>query len=142
MQEIVGNLWDHLGTAIVAVTTCGAVDRRGRAILLRGCGKQARERFPDLPERLGRLLQAGGNHVHDLGDGLVSFPVEEDPYEIPGLGLIERSCCELVTLVNARGWSEIVVPRPGCGGGGLAWNDVRPLLERHFDDRFRIISAG
>jgi len=142
MTEITGDLWDCLGTAVVAVTTCGQTDRRGRAILLRGCGRQARERFPDLPERLGLLLQGGGNHVHDLGGGLVSFPVEEGPYDVPDLRLIERSCRELVALADAQGWTDIVVPRPGCGGGGLRWEEVRPVLARHFDGRFRVISSG
>lgn len=140
MMEIVGDLWEYLGQAVVAVTTCGQVDGRGRAILLRGCGRQARERFPDLPERLGRLLQARGNHVHDLGGGLVSFPVEEGPFDLPDLRLIERSCRELVALADAQRWTDIVVPRPGCGGGGLRWEEVRPVLARHFDGRFRVIS--
>jgi len=142
MNEIVGDLWDHLGAAVVAVTTCGQTDRRGRAIMLRGCGRQARERFADLPERLGKLLQTAGNHVHDLGCGLVTFPVEAGPFEVPDPRLIERSCRELVALANARGWARIVVPRPGCGGGGLRWEDVRPVLARHFDDRFSVISPA
>lgn len=111
-------------------------------MLGRGCALQARERFPDLPARLGVLLAAEGNHVHLLGDGLVSFPVEESPWANPDLRLIRRSAEELKDLADLQGWDRIVVPRPGCGGGGLAWPDVKRLLVDLFDARFTVISAG
>ncbi len=139
MNEIRGELWDHLGTGIVVITTAGGVSRRGEAVMLRGCARQAKDRFPHLPSRLGELIATGGNHVYDLGEGLVSFPVEESPFECPSHRLIGRSCLELVELANTRGWERIVVPRPGCGAGGLSWEDVRPILESHFDERFTVI---
>lgn len=140
MKEITGDLWDHLGRSVVAVTTCGRVDRRGECVMLSGCARQARERFPGLASALGERLRAAGNHVFALGHGIVSFPVEEDPFGLPDLRLIDRSCRELVALADRMGWQKIVVPRPGCGGGGLDWRSVRPLLERHFDGRFSVIS--
>jgi len=140
MREISGNIWDHLDTATIAITTNGLITKTGRAVFGRGCAGQAKERFPDLPERLGRLLQ-GGNHVYSLGDRLVSFPVEHSPYENPDLRLIERSAAELTSLADAEGWEQVILPRPGCGGGRLAWKDVKPLLERHLDDRFLVITC-
>lgn len=107
----------------------------------RGCARQARDRFPEVARQLGELILDGGNHVYELEHDLVSFPVENSPFEIPGLGLIERSCSELGTLVEARGWPQVVVPRPGCGSGGLQWHEIRPILERFFDDRFLVIRA-
>lgn len=139
MREINGDIWELRGSAIIAITTNGLVTRSGRAVLGRGCAGQAKERHPDLPERLGRLL-ANGNHVYSLGDGLVTFPVEHSPYENPDLRLIERSAAELAALADQEGWTRVILPRPGCGGGGLAWGDVRPLLERHLDDRFLVIT--
>ncbi|PLX86678.1 MAG: ADP-ribose-binding protein [Desulfuromonas sp.] len=139
--EIRGELWDHLGRAILAITTCGRVSKRGEAVMLRGCARQARDRFPGLAQRFGALILSGGNHVYDMGDGMVSFPVEDDPFGIAEPRLIEQSCRELVSLANQKGWKRIVVPRPGCGGGGLEWAQVRPILERHFDERFLVISA-
>jgi hypothetical protein len=140
MREESGDLWDYLGRAIVVLTTHGFVNAAGESPLPRGCARQGRERFPDLPRRLGALVAAGGNHVFELGDGLVSFPVEHHWQQPPDLRLIERSARELVALADARGWPEVIVPRPGCGGGGLDWAEVRPVLARYFDGRFRVIS--
>jgi hypothetical protein len=140
MIEATGNIWDHLGDAIICITTNGHLTKKGEAVLGRGCAKQAQERFPDLPARLGALLSEGGNHVHAIGDGLVSFPVEESPWANPDLRLIRRSAEELRMLADRAGLTRIIVPRPGCGGGGLAWQDVRPLLADILDDRFTVIA--
>jgi len=139
MDEIYGDIWDYLGLAVLAVTTSGSVSRAGKAVLLRGVAAQAVQRFPELPELLGRLVVEGGNHVHLLAHGIVSFPVEESAWSNPDLGLIARSARELRELADRQGWQRVVVPRPGCGGGGLPWQEVRPLLQAEFDARFAVI---
>lgn len=141
MIEIVGDLWHlHQQGVVVAVTTGGAVDRNGLALMPRGCARQALERYPDLNRILGSLIVQHGNHVFDLGRRLVSFPVEENPYQVPEPRLIEQSCCELVALTDYKNWQEVIVPRPGCGAGGLNWDEVKPILEPFLDDRFKVIA--
>ncbi len=140
MREICGELWDFYGEAAVGITTGGQVSRKGHCMMPRGCARQARERFPDLPGRLGALIRGEGNHVFHLGNGLFNFPVENSPFEVPELRLIERSCRELVELADRLGWQKVVLPRPGCGGGGLEWNQVRPLAEKYLDQRFWVIA--
>jgi hypothetical protein len=99
MREVSRNLWElHEKGTVVCITTNGAVSRQVRAQLLRGCARQAAERFPNLASRLGALIAADGNHVHDLGVGLVSFPVEETPYDNPDPDTIRCSAMELVEL--------------------------------------------
>ena len=142
MVEAVGNIWDYLGRAVIAITTNGHITRKGDAVFGRGCARQARERFPGLPKRLGELLCTRGNHVHLLMPGIVSFPVEDSPWAVPDPSLIRRSAAELRALVDHEGWPLVIVPRPGCGGGGLCWEEVRPLLADLFDDRFLVIMAG
>lgn len=105
-----------------------------------GCARQARDRFPGLAWTLGQQVFTHGNHVFDLGRRIVSFPVEHSPFEVPDLRLIKQSCHELVELTNYKGWEQVVVPRPGCGGGGLDWNEVHPVLAEILDERFLIIS--
>ena len=142
MLERVGNLWDWLGRAPLAVTTNGSLNRRGECPMPRGGARQARERFPELPAVLGRMLAEGGNHVYELGHGLLSFPVEEHWLDPPDLRLIARSAAELRTLADARGWPQVVLPRPGCGGGGLNLHEVRLLLACHLDERFLVLSLA
>jgi hypothetical protein len=142
MIEISGNIWDYLGKAVIVVTTNGHFTRSGKADLGRGCARQAGERFPCLALRLGNMLRELGNHVHYLGNGIASFPVEENPWTVPDPVLIRRSAGELRALADDMGWQCVIVPRPGCGGGGLGWSEVRPLVDEFFDDRFHVITAG
>lgn len=142
IREITGDIWDYLGKAVICITTNGLVSKKGEAVMGRGCARQAAQLFPGLPALLGALLAGKGNHVHVLQDGLVSFPVEESPWANPDLRLIRRSATELKEMADREGWSSIIVPRPGCGGGGLDWNEVRPLLSAIFDERFTIITSG
>ena len=54
MKEIIGDMWqEHAEGTVVAITTNGAVNKVGRAIMLRGCALQAREHFPELMKTLG-----------------------------------------------------------------------------------------
>ncbi|SKA18882.1 hypothetical protein SAMN02745119_03045 [Trichlorobacter thiogenes] len=141
MREQQIDIWSYQGQAIIAITTNGSLTRDGRAIMGKGVAKQAAERFPELRSQLGRLLQVRGNHVHEILLGLVSFPVEETPFSLPELSLIRRSAEELRQLADQCGWNAVVVPRPGCGGGGMRWQEVKPMLEEFFDDRFIVVSA-
>ena len=140
MLEVCGDIWE-LGAGVIVVTTSGSLTRAGKAVMARGVAGQAARRFPHLPGELGLLLQSSGNHVHLLSDGIVSFPVEESAWEWPDLRLIARSAQELRELADRQGWGKVLVPRPGCGGGGLDWREVRPLLEGAFDDRFVVITV-
>lgn len=141
MIETVGDIWEYADTAVIAITTNGSLTPDGRAIFGRGVARQAALRYSGLAEKLGRLLAEKGSHVFDLGCGIVTFPVEETPWSLPDLRIIARSAGELRLLADRSGWGQVVVPRPGCGGGGLAWQDVKPLLEVCFDHRFLVISS-
>ena len=140
MFETAGDIWEQVGNSVIAITTNGSVTADGRAIFGRGVARQAAHRYPSLAEILGRLIKERGSHVFDLGAGIVTFPVEETPWSLPDLRIISRSAQELRALADQSGWEQILVPRPGCGGGGLAWKDVQPLLEPWFDNRFTVIS--
>jgi len=142
MLETIGDIWEQADRgAIIVITTNGSLTRDSRAVLGRGVARQAALRFPGIADQLGRLLAEQGSHVFDLGSGIVSFPVEETAWSLPDLRIIARSAEELRLLADRSGWQRVVVPRPGCGGGGLAWLDVQPLLVPWFDHRFTVITG-
>jgi hypothetical protein len=140
MHEIVGDIWEQAGQGMIAITTNGSLTKDGRAIFGRGVARQAVQRFPGIAEKLGTLLSLRGSHVYFLGCGIISFPVEETAWSLPDLRIIARSAQEIRALADAEGWPRIIVPRPGCGGGGLAWQDVKPIVEPWLDDRFLLVS--
>ena len=153
MIEVKGNLWTYPADVRV-ITTNGTVKKNGECVMGRGCAKEAAQRMKEVPKILGNLLRAHGNHCHILFRGnplclnavLVSFPVKHAWYERADLALIEQSAKELANLADDQGWidgwGKIVLPRPGCGNGGLKWEDVRPVLEPILDDRFHVITFG
>lgn len=141
MREAHADLWElHAAGAVVAVTTNGLVAAGGRAHVGSGTALQASKRFPWFAARLGEALAARGNHVALLGERVVSFPVEHTPFDLPDPDLIARSARELVRLCDAERWAEVALPRPGCGGGGLDWSEVSPLLAPVLDHRFLVVT--
>lgn len=142
MKEAHGNLWEYPAD-IRIITTNGTVKRNGAAVMGRGCAQEARDRVTGLDRLLGTLLNDVGNHVHALTFGLMSFPVKHNWWEKADPELIERSAHEAVVMADRFTSTypfTFVMPRPGCGNGGLTWNAVKPIIEPILDDRFTVIT--
>jgi hypothetical protein len=81
MIEIIGNLWEQEANAI-CITTNGFVKKDGRAVMGRGCAKEALDRYPGIDKKLGvKLLKHKFNNIpHLLLEepkwDIVSFPVK------------------------------------------------------------------
>ena len=132
MIEVVGDLWTYPADFRV-ITTNGTVKRNGAAVLGRGCAKQAVDRYPLLPALLGARLAARGNHVLFFSDyelkadrGLFTFPVKHEWMLPADVELIARSVKEFQNQLLSS--AIYVLPRPGCGNGGLLWEAVRPVV--------------
>ena len=147
MREVTGNLWTYPADVRV-ITTNGTVKKNGECVMGRGCALEAKRKFPWLPKMLGADITAWGNkphnykHSHAMDFYLWTFPVKHNWYERADLDLIKRSAQYFADYFSHPELDEsvIVMPRPGCGNGGLRWEDVRPVLEPILDDRFHIIT--
>ncbi len=145
MKEITGNLWDYVNEGYIVITTNGALNSRGECVMGRGTAAQAKNRYPGLARRIGKMIESYGNHVHlfqmdtEEGEMLVTFPVKHHWDESADAVLIGRSVVELKNLVQRTHANKIFLPRPGCGNGGLSWNTVGPFLRDMLDDRFTVV---
>lgn len=145
MIEQTIDLWTAGADAdAVVITTNGTITGRGLGVMGRGCALEATQRWPRLQRRLGFYLKTYGNNVGILMPPppmtLVVFPVKHAWMEKADLVLIDRSVKQLVDLTTRLRWDHVVLPRPGCGNGGLTWEAVRPVLVDQLDDRFLVVS--
>lgn len=144
MREAFGDLWDfHRAGAWVCITTNGSVRQDGACVMGRGSALEAKKRFPHLPYALGDRLRRHGNHVFLWwSERMITFPVKHRWHEQADVGLIRRSCRELVALLDLEGiQGPVYLGRPGCGNGGLDWErQVRPAVAPLLDDRVVVIT--
>jgi len=139
MIEITGNLWDYWQKPdmIVCITTNGVVttstvdDRVVRSLVMgRGNAAEAKQRIPALPHILGNHVNHYGNVPAFISSyRICSFPAKEDWRAKSSLPLIEKSAEELLHLTEIYPRYVWVLPRPGCGYGGLKWEKVKPVID-------------
>jgi hypothetical protein len=148
MRQTTGDLWQLPGDAR-CITTNGTLKKDGRGVMGRGVARQATERYRGLPGILGKHLVRWGNHVGVLIEQgetasmpLIAVPVKHEWHEMARLELIKQSMRELVALTDDRGWGTVILPRPGCGNGGLKWEYVEQVIAPILDARFVVVYQG
>lgn len=141
MIEQIGDLWQkHAEGHYIVIPTNGVVIER-RLVMGAGLAKQAKERFPRLPEELGYRVSRIGNLVMRFErEHLYSFPTKNHWKDRSDLQLIGNSAWQLQLSMNRWQLPVIYLPRVGCGLGQLCWEtEVKPVLKPYFDDRFIIL---
>lgn len=139
-----GNGYDAVG-----IPTNGEINSWGGAIMGAGVARVASQRWrPWLQEHLGAALARYGNHVHVFADDVTPDPRPRSIFSFPtkhkardrqsDIRLIERSCIELMTIIKAKSWSQVIIPQPGCGMGRLSWSDVHAVIAPVCDGRVHI----
>jgi hypothetical protein len=143
MIEERGDLWTLRADARCVTTNGEAVGegKKRHAVMGRGVALQATQRWPDLAHHFAELLDKYSNRPMKLrlledGSWLCSFPVKEHWRDKADESLIMDSAFKLQDMADKFGWQRVVIPRPGCGNGGLDWEYVRDLLMPFLDDRF------
>ncbi len=147
MIEAQGDIWDYAyneGVDAVCVLTNMTV-AGGRLIMGGGQAREAKSRFPYLPEEWGKEYESWTDfniRTFDPFQGfiLVSLPTKVHPSDDSTLEVINKSLTELVGLAEWEEWKKVVLPRPGCGLGGLTWDVVKPEIEALLDDRYIVIT--
>jgi O-acetyl-ADP-ribose deacetylase (regulator of RNase III) len=154
MKEIKGNIFDINADAI-CVTTNGVTKANGELVMGKGIALEFKNKFPSLPAVLGKAVKKNGNVVHvnkaweitpyNLGNTpsyhIISFPTKHDWRDKSDINLIIQSAQQAVIVADKLGLKKVLLPRPGCGLGGLNWEkEVKPAIEGILDDRFWIVT--
>ena len=136
MVEIVhGDLFDADAAALVNPVHCAGLMKRGLC-------RQFKTRFPDNFEQYEAAcatgaLAPGDVLVHDrgglFGDGqhpryVLNVATKDHWHDASSATHIKSGMAALVDEVTAHDIASLAVPALGCGGGGLDWPTVRPLL--------------
>lgn len=135
IKDSSGSLLDAEVEALV--NTVNTVGIMGKGIAL-----QFKRAFPDMfkdYERVARhgQIRLGQMYVwetHALHGPryVINFPTKSHWRAKSRLRDIEHGLQDLIRLVREHQIRSIAVPPLGCGNGGLAWGDVRPLIEAAF----------
>lgn len=150
MREAFGDIWSMAAASpvpVVCVTTNLQVNSAGRAVMGGGIAREARDAFAGLDKEYGRNLANFRSTFYigawpnrfGLKFHLIMFPTKDHWRNNSIPALIEKSAQDLVGITDAVGFREVLLPRPGCGLGGLQWADVRQLIGPILDDRFVVV---
>jgi len=143
------NIWNfsyERHSAFTCITTNGSLNSAGSLVMGRGIAKQASLKFPGLSRELAALVRVQGNKVHILserkGYKLVAFPVKYLWDMRADLDLIKTSAKQLEHYARLHKSCIFLLPRPGCGNGGLDWQDVEPIISFLPDNVFVLNNEG
>lgn len=95
-----------------------------------------KKRFPGAIRAFNKACRIGDVepgvvlNEHIGGGRFILFLPTKDHWRDPSeLDYIERGLADLVDVVEDLQLCSVAIPALGCGCGGLAWNDVKPLIE-------------
>lgn len=138
VEQVCDVLDSSLGIPVIPVNTVGVMGA--------GLALAARKKWPwvagahfalcewNAPVRLaiGRVVL-----LEDPGSGqpVILFPTKRHWKDPSLLSYIEEGAEALAGLPYME--SPVLIPRLGCGLGGLAWEDVKPILERKLGHKYQ-----
>lgn len=146
MQEIKDNLWTFDPGGIVVwrgIPTNGVV-RNGKLVMGAGVAKDAKTKYPLLPEIFGRGVEEKGNipifAAPAVGECIFSFPTKNHYNNDSDINLITNSAAILAMKAMKYSECDFVMPRPGVGLGNLSWDEVRVSLLTLLPDNVYVVS--
>lgn len=138
IQYKTGNLLDSEAEALV--NTVNTVGVMGKGIAL-----QFKNMFPNnfklyanacknKEVKVGKLLVTEEEALLAGKKIIINFPTKTN-WRLPSeYQYIESGLAELVKVIKEKNIKSIAIPPLGSGNGGLDWNKVKPILEKHLSN--------
>lgn len=154
MREVTGNMFELVKTGLydgMCITTNGVVKQDGACVMGRGCALEIRKYVEGIEFDLGDMITNYGNYVFELGNmplkhtadhivEIFSFPTKHNWKDKSDIKLIILSAKMLMNTIEVKGLKSVLLPRPGCGNGGLNWSAVKYAIAPILDHRINIVS--
>lgn len=135
IEEAKGNLLEADAEAIV--NTVNTVGVMGKGIAL-----QFKQAWPENFKAYAKAckegkVEPGRMFVFELGGMvnprfIINFPTKRHWRQKSRIEDVERGLKALVETIREHDIRSVAVPPLGCGNGGLAWSEVRPMIEQAF----------
>lgn len=106
-------------------------------VMGKGIASDFKRLYPDMYQRYRAFCKNGQLEVGQLylyrspHKWVLNFPTKEHWRNPSRLEWIEAGLEKFVTTYSARGITSVAFPQLGTGNGGLSWETVRPVMERH-----------
>jgi O-acetyl-ADP-ribose deacetylase (regulator of RNase III) len=125
-----GNLLDSKAQTLVNTVNCVGVMGKGIA---KDFKKKYPAMFKDYQQRCkNHQIELGKPYLYRMLDKqIVNFPTKGDWRNPSDLDQIKTGLKYLAEHAAAWGITSLALPHLGCGNGGLNWEDVWPLVEKH-----------
>ena len=130
-----GDMWTAYATAdLFVITTNSCIMNNGCLVMGAGIARAARDRFPGIDSRLGKLIRATCGHLGryylliDPLTHIAAFQVKQHWNDPANTGLILGSTHALVRWLANNTKLNVALNFPGIGCGGLSRADVLPYI--------------
>lgn len=129
-----GDILKDEADAIVNTVNCVGVMGRGIALQFKNAWPKNFKAYEAACAR--KELQPGRMFIFETGQlttprYIVNFPTKRHWRGNSRIEDIESGLVALASDIKSRGIRSIAIPPLGAGLGGLDWDDVRPLIEKH-----------
>lgn len=137
MRFTQGNLLEADVDAIVNTVNTVGVMGKGIALMFK-------DRFPENFKAYAGACKRGAVQIGSMfvtaatelqgPRWIVNFPTKQHWRSHTRLAWVEAGLDDLRAIIREKDIQSIAIPPLGCGNGGLAWDTVRPLIERMLGD--------
>jgi len=137
IEYTTGNLLEADTEALVNTVNTVGVMGKGIALQFKEQFPMNFKRYADACKRKelvpGKLLVTTEHTVQ--GDRtIINFPTKTEWFRKSSYSYIEDGLLALAKVIGEKGIQSIALPPLGCGHGGLDWNKVRPMIEKHLGE--------
>lgn len=144
LNEIKCNVWNLLdeNSAVCILTNdtvyeiydAATMTKFKKNVMGGGIAREARDRNANLEYICAEAILSDSFSlgIDELtGAEMLRFSTKQDVKNNSDLYTIEKSLCKLKEYIENNPNKKIYLPRPGCGLGGLNWDNVKYLCENY-----------